>query len=271
MEQTSFLETLSAAAASSRCRLLAPSAQADIAQWLRFRATDPRAARNRERLLESLLPLIRKTADGFWDSGSLQFDDLVQVGAIAALQAIQSYRSDRGKSLAGYAKDMHIVPAIQRAIRAQRSDVRLTDEAQRYVWQIRRMEKDGLSVEEIAKRIEVHGSKKRGMPVEKVIAIRDAARLEHTELDSAGGAQDGSPNAEEQLGDAQVAAVVRKRVSKLGPAHRKIIKALFLGDEPPPIPQLARELGLPRSEVLRIRDEALQQMRDIEADLDEDV
>lgn len=268
MQQTSFLDSLSCSVRGAPGGLLPQHAQEQLAQWIRFRSADPRASRKRERLLESLLPLIRKCARSFWDKGSLDAGDLEQVGAMAALQAIESFRPMRGKTLVGYAKDLHVIPAMRRAIRAQKTDVRLSEDGQRYHWQIKKLEKEGLSIEEIAAQIVTRGSKTKGLPVEKVIAIRDAARLEHTSIDDVRGAADASPNAEEQLAAAQVAQVVRARVSRLDRAHRAIIKALFLGDEPQPVHELAKRIGLTRADVLRMRDEALQQMRDIEDELD---
>jgi RNA polymerase sigma-B factor len=57
---------------------------------------------SREQLIEEYMPLVRSLARRFAGRGE-QFDDLVQVGSIGLIKAVDRYDPDRGVELASYA------------------------------------------------------------------------------------------------------------------------------------------------------------------------
>ena len=70
----------------------------------------------RDRLIQQYLPLVRKLARSYSDRGE-QFDDLVQVGSIGLINAIDRFEVDRGVDLAAYA-----IPSIAGEIKRHLRD-----------------------------------------------------------------------------------------------------------------------------------------------------
>lgn len=58
--------------------------------------------RARARIIEENMPLVRSIARRFWRAPE-PFEDLVQVGAIGLIKAVDRYRADRGPDLGAYA------------------------------------------------------------------------------------------------------------------------------------------------------------------------
>ncbi len=84
---------------------------------------DDRDRDARQRLIELHLPLVRALARRFASRGE-QFDDLVQVGAVGLIKAIDRYDPGRGSSLTAYAVPT-IVGEIRRHLRDSTQPLRV--------------------------------------------------------------------------------------------------------------------------------------------------
>lgn len=83
----------------------------------------------RTRVIEQNLPLVRALAHRF-SRPSVPFDDLVQVGAIGLIKAVDGFREERGRDLGAYAVPT-IVGELRRHVRERATaspDVLLEDE-----------------------------------------------------------------------------------------------------------------------------------------------
>lgn len=78
---------------------------------------------SREQLVEQHLPLVRKLAIRYRNLGE-PLDDLVQVGTIGLIRAVDRFEPDRGVPLAGYAT-AYILGEIRRHLRDRGSTVRI--------------------------------------------------------------------------------------------------------------------------------------------------
>jgi RNA polymerase sigma-B factor len=98
----------------------------------RYHEDGDQAARNH--LIEQYLPLVRRLAQGFAGRGE-QVEDLVQVGSIGLIKAIDRFQADRGAELSSFA-----IPTIAGEIRRHLRD---------RVWPVRvprRLQELGLSL-----------------------------------------------------------------------------------------------------------------------------
>ena len=97
---------------------MAADAQELLRAWCEHRDRDAR-----RRLIEVHLPLVRALARRFARRGE-QFEDLVQVGAVGLIKAIDRYDPARGSSLTAYAVPT-IVGEIRRHLRDSTQPLRL--------------------------------------------------------------------------------------------------------------------------------------------------
>lgn len=86
-----------------------------------YRETGDRAAR--ERVAELYLPLVRAIARRYANRGE-RVEDLVQVGSVGLLEAIDRFEPDRGTAFAGFATPT-IAGAIKRHLRDKSTPVRV--------------------------------------------------------------------------------------------------------------------------------------------------
>jgi RNA polymerase sigma-B factor len=94
------------------------------AAWAVATASDDRGDKlARDRLIENNLPLVRALARRFSAQGDV-FDDLVQVGTIGLIKAVDGFRPDRGRNLGAYAVPT-IVGELRRHTRDRRWPVRV--------------------------------------------------------------------------------------------------------------------------------------------------
>jgi RNA polymerase sigma-B factor len=87
------------------------AASADLVELARMAPADPRRPALRDRVVEAHLPLVRHLARRYADRGE-PLDDLVQVGTIGLLKAVDRYEPDRGVPFAAFA-----VPTVLGEIR----------------------------------------------------------------------------------------------------------------------------------------------------------
>jgi RNA polymerase sigma-B factor len=98
-------------------------AQRDLCALARMGADHPDRAALRDRLVEQHLPVVRALAARYRNFGE-PLDDLVQVGTIGLIHAIDRYDPDRGVPLMGYATPV-ILGEIRRHLRDLASTVRI--------------------------------------------------------------------------------------------------------------------------------------------------
>jgi RNA polymerase sigma-B factor len=120
--------------ASDRCRKpVLPHLR--NARWLRDYA-DSRDQRRRRRWRDALvlanLPLVRQLAGRLAPRTGLPFDDLVQVGCLGLIRAIESFDPDRGASFSSFA-----VPFIRGAIAHELRDRGSLVRIPRPLWELR--------------------------------------------------------------------------------------------------------------------------------------
>jgi len=102
--------------------------QRDLLDLARMAPDDPCRAALRDRLVEQHLPFVRALAARYRNFGE-PLDDLVQVGTIGLIQAIDRYDPDRGVPLLGYATPL-ILGEIRRHLRDLASTVRVPRQVQ---------------------------------------------------------------------------------------------------------------------------------------------
>lgn len=95
----------------------------------------------RDRAIEEHLPLVRSLARGFARRG-VEMDDLVQVGAIGLINAVDRFEPARGVCLATYATPC-IVGEMQRHLRDRAHVVRVPRRVQQDRARLRRIEVQG--------------------------------------------------------------------------------------------------------------------------------
>lgn len=86
-------------AAAEPGRTLEPEAEQERALWRKAQAGDQAA---RERLVERHLPLVYHLANRFRASG-IEYDELVQIGSVGLLKAVDGFDPDRGLRFSTYA------------------------------------------------------------------------------------------------------------------------------------------------------------------------
>ena len=106
-----------------------------LTAWCEHRDFDAR-----RRLIEAHLPLVRALASRFVRDGE-QLDDLVQVGSVGLIKAVDRYDPCRGSSLTAYAVPT-IVGELRRHLRDRTQPLRVP-RAQRGVSQVRAVPLEG--------------------------------------------------------------------------------------------------------------------------------
>jgi RNA polymerase sigma-B factor len=101
----------------------AAAIRADLERLQRLRPDDPERLRLRQHVVESHLPLVRVLANRYRDLGE-PLDDLVQVGTIGLIHAVDRFDPGRGTGLASYATP-NILGEIRRHFRDRAWAVRV--------------------------------------------------------------------------------------------------------------------------------------------------
>jgi RNA polymerase sigma-B factor len=105
-----------------------PTTTADLAALASMAADDPARAALRDRLVERHLQVVRALAARYRHLGE-PWDDLVQVGTIGLIEAIDRFDGNRGVPLLGYATPF-ILGEIRRHLRDLSSTVRIPRQVQ---------------------------------------------------------------------------------------------------------------------------------------------
>ncbi|HXV56819.1 MAG TPA: SigB/SigF/SigG family RNA polymerase sigma factor [Gaiellaceae bacterium] len=220
----------------------------------------------RERLIEQYLPLVRSLARRYANRGE-QLEDLVQVGAIGLIKAIDRFDVDRGVELTTYATP-NIIGEIKRHFRdkgwsvrvprgLQELNVRLSTLLEQLTVQLERSP----TIAELAKAADVDE--------EAVLEALESGQAYTTVSLSAptGQGEDGALDPLESLGEleheyevSEDRAVLAPGLRALDERERRIIHLRFW--EGLTQSQIAQQVGISQMHVSRLIRRSLEKMRD---------
>jgi RNA polymerase sigma-B factor len=217
----------------------------------------------RRQLIERYMPLVRSLARRYAYRGE-QFDDLVQIGCIGLIKAIDRFDIERGVELTTYATP-NIIGEIKRhfrdkgwAVRVPRGlqelNAQISKELERMTPQLGRVPTIG----ELAKKLNV--------PEENAIEALESGRAYSSLSLSTGPSEDGEMDPMESLGVVEAAyetsenrAVLVPGFHVLDPRERKIIHLRFF--EGLTQSQIADQVGISQMHVSRLIRRSLEKMR----------
>jgi RNA polymerase sigma-B factor len=217
----------------------------------------------RDRLIADLMPLVRSLALRYTGRGE-SLDDLVQVGSIGLINAVDRFDPDRGVELTTYAVPT-ILGEIQRHFRDKAWAVHVPRSVKELRLRLARL-LDSLSgelgrsptIEELAKAA--------GAEVEEVIEALESdqaytARSLSAPVDDESGGTLGELVGEQESGYAIVeeGSLVQAGLEALEPRERRIVELRFFGGLTQS--QIAAEIGISQMHVSRLLRAALQTMR----------
>jgi RNA polymerase sigma-B factor len=216
---------------------------------------EQRDLRARERLIQKYMPLVKSLARRYSKRGE-QYEDLVQVGAIGLIKAIDRFELKRDVELAAFAIP-NISGEILRHLRDRGWPIRVPRRLQALRPELRACE------DELASQLERPAtipeiSKRAGVEEAEVAAALATERL-HQPV-SLSDAQRREPGGEEEgyeLGEQK--AVLAAAFRSLDERERRIVHLQFF--EGLSQPQTAREVGLSQIHVSRLTRRALAKMR----------
>jgi RNA polymerase sigma-B factor len=228
---------------------------------LAYRTSGDPAAR--ERLIEEHMPLVRALAKRYAGRGE-PLEDLVQVGAIGLIKAIDRYDPERGAELSTYAVPT-IVGELRRhfrdkswAVHVPRRLKELNQRLARFVDQLTRERGRSPTVAELAKAA--------GVEEEEVIdALESGHAYTARSLSAPPGEEDLDPleslgEEDEGYGAAEHRTVLAEGLRALDEREREIIRLRFY--EGLTQSQIAREVGISQMHVSRLIRKALETMRE---------
>ena len=225
-------------------------------------ASADEVASAKELLIAAHMPLVEHIARRYRDRGE-PFDDLVQVGAIGLLKAIERFDTERGTALSTYATPT-IVGEIKRHFRDRGWNIRIPRRLQELGMRIRSARADLTqslgrtpTVAEIAAAL--------GVDVEEVLEAMESAHAYAPVSLEVPTTDDGRP-LDESLGssDVGIALVVnretlRPALATLAPRERKALVMRYFGHRTQS--EIAAELGISQVHVSRLLSKTLGQLR----------
>lgn len=225
-------------------------------------ASDLDVAAAKEALVTAHMPLVEHIARRYRDRGE-PLDDLVQVGAIGLLKAIERFDADRGTTLSTYATPT-IVGEIKRHFRDRGWNIRVPRRLQELALKIRATRGDLAqalgrtpTVAELADAL--------GVEVEDVLETMESAHAYAPVSLDVPTSDDGRP-LDEALGttDVGIALVVnretlRPALAALAPRERKVLVMRYFGHRTQS--EIASELGISQVHVSRLLSKTLGQLR----------
>lgn len=215
------------------------------------RSTDlretPGRATTRERLIVDYLPLVRSVARDFVREGA-DFDELVQVGSIGLIKAVDRFDPERGVNFAAFARPT-VAGEIHRHLRDAVPAVRPPRRLHELNGRLRRLRRElggRVSIGELAVAV--------GTSTAEAEAAADLERTSSTVPLEDETARAGDPYAasEDRL-------FVESCLDTLDPRERRIVTLRFYGDLSQR--EIAREIGISQIHVSRLLDRSLQTLR----------
>ncbi len=227
----------------------------------------PDAKDTRDRLIELHLPLVEHCARRFFNRGE-PLDDLVQVGTIGLIKAVDRFDTDRGVEFSTYATPT-IIGEIKRHFRDKGWAIRVPRRLQELRMSIATATSElsqSLGRSPTAREI----AEQLGVTVEDVLeGIESANAYSTMSLDAGQGEEDGS-SWWETLGDDDVALEhveiresLRPLIERLPPREQQILILRFFRQQTQS--QIAEEIGVSQMHVSRLLTRTLEKLRaDIE-------
>lgn len=218
---------------------------------------DPERAQLRDTIVTSHLPLVHHIARRFAGRGE-PHDDVVQVGTIGLIKAVDRYEPGRGVPFAGYAVPT-VTGEIRRYFRDRAGTVRLprkVQEVQVAVTQSRESLTHELgrtpTVEEVSRR--------SGLDTDTVLEVLESAySLTTVPLDVDNGVSDSLGEEDVALDEVLTRETLRPVLAKLEPRERRIIALRFVRGMSQA--QIAEEVGISQMHVSRLLSRTLTRLR----------
>jgi RNA polymerase sigma-B factor len=221
----------------------------------------------REQLIERYMSLVRSLALRYSSRGE-QLEDLVQIGAIGLIKAIDRFDLDRDVELATYATP-NIIGEIKRHFRDKGWAVRVPRGLQELNVRLSRLVEQ-LTVQLARSPTIADLAKEAGVEEEEVVEALESGRAYSTLSLSAG--DDDNPDLLESIGTEEQQYEVSEQRAVLAPGfrvleerERRILKLRFFDGLTQS--QIAQRIGISQMHVSRLIRRSLQQMRE-ELDVD---
>lgn len=235
----------------------------DIALIRLYRATgDPRRL---DKLVQRFTPLVRSVVRQYIGRGESP-DDLLQVGMLALLKALERFDATGGGSFGAYARPT-IAGEIKRHFRDHTWAVKVPRSMQELQAKVARAKTldPGISTAAIAAQL--------GVSIEQVMdaeVAHDAYRaksLDYTTPGDSGSPLDSMGSPEQGYEDVAMRDEIRDALSALGPRDREVVELRYFDE------RLQREIGdgigVSQMQVSRILNRAMDTMREHLVDVDE--
>lgn len=213
----------------------------------------------KETLIAENMPLIKSIVKRF--KGRLEYDDLMQLGAMGFLKAVMNFDTSYNVRFSTYAVPM-ITGEIKRflrddgAVKVSRWAKTLAQKIAAYTDERRKSNSGEPTVDELAEKF--------GCEAEDIVFAMDTGRFV-VSLNETGGDEDGTP-----LGDRLVGAeapdenidglMLRDSITNLPERERKIIILRYFRDKTQS--EVAAELGVSQVQVSRLENKILQKIRE---------
>ena len=220
----------------------------------------------REKLIEQYMSLVRSLARRYSYRGE-QFEDLVQIGAIGLIKAIDRFDLDRGVELTTYATP-NIIGEIKRHFRDKGWSVRVPRGLQELNVQLSRLVEQ-LTVQEGRSPTITELAKAAGVEEEEVLEALESGRAYSSlSLNSGGGSdEDGDLDPLESIGTEERQYEVSEDRAVLAPGfrvlderERKILHLRFFKGLTQS--QIAQQVGISQMHVSRLIRRSLEKIRD---------
>lgn len=218
----------------------------------------------KEKLITENIPLIKSIVKRF--KGRLEYDDLMQLGSIGFIKAIQNFDVEFGVRFSTYAVPM-ISGEIKRFLRDDGSikvSRRLKTLSGRIAMYIEQIQNDGKSeptIEELASHFEVE--------TQEIVFAMDA---QHYILSLSSTAQDDDTELADRIADEQTPEgdldklMLKELIEKLPLREKKVIVLRYFRDKTQS--EIAKELGVSQVQVSRIECKVLKQLKEKMDDVD---
>ncbi|HEV2711941.1 MAG TPA: sigma-70 family RNA polymerase sigma factor [Gaiellaceae bacterium] len=237
-----------------------PLASRETTRLLLREYHERRDFRARERVIQQYLPLVKSLARRFGERGE-QYEDLVQVGSIGLIKAVDRFDLDRGVDLATFAIPT-IVGEIKRHLRDRGWPIKVPRRLQEIRVRVRARSADlTAQLDRPATLAEV--ARDTGIRQEDAEAALATERLQAPPMSLSEDPEvtDGEPSAGVdggfELGEDRVALAAGFRV--LDDRERRVVHLRFFEEWSQS--QIAREVGISKIHVSRLTTRALDKMR----------
>lgn len=237
-----------------------PAVVADLARLCAMAEHDPERRALRDRVVEAHLPLVHHLARRYADRGE-PLDDLVQVGTIGLLKAVDRFEPERGHAFASFAVPT-VLGEIRRHFRDRGWAVRVPrrlQELSRTLTESRAVLAQELgrspTVDELAQRV--------GVDPEQVLEALESAGAYSTvplETDADDGPQSWLAEDDTALETVENREALRPLLEELPARERRILALRFVRGMSQS--QIAAEVGISQMHVSRLLSRTLAQLRE---------